>query len=345
MLPIPAPVPYALPYVLRKNRRSFIVFFAIILLLCIAPWLYFAASTDPAGDPVTWIGCFLFVAFFGLLLLGSVSGKIILTEDRISSREWFFWKEMEYARITAVRFYYKDAGEGGTVPMLELSGDTGKKITINLGMYASPANLWVIYDVLKKKAVLAGIHQSPDEFFTVPGETSWGKNALLEPYTLPLILRIDRVSSIIVSVLFLPLIAAIFYFGVFLSPPANLATRVFFLLITGFFLLGYLAFVMPAIRLTEDRISLRTWFFWKELEYTRITVVRFYCRNSYPGWDSEPVLELSGDTGDRITLSFGILISADHLPVIYDVLKKRAPQAGLGKSAEEFFTHPDAIAG
>lgn len=40
------------------------------------------------------------------------------------------------------------------------------RITINLSiMFVSPANLWIIHNVLKKKAGLAGLHKFPEEFF------------------------------------------------------------------------------------------------------------------------------------------------------------------------------------
>lgn len=339
MLSIPAPVPYTLPISLQKNQKIFIPGAVLFLLLGIAPFFFFGMSTDPAGDPVTWSVCFLFAVFWGLVFLGVVSSNVRFTEDRISTREWFFRKEIEYARLTAVRFSYRNGGGGGSVPILELSSDNGNKITLNLAMYGSPANFWIIYDVLKKKAGLAGIHQSPDEFFTVPGETAWRKNILPEQYSLPLTLRINRGPFIGLSVFFLPLIAAILWFGVVLSPPPNLVTWVLFIVITAFFLLPYLSMILPAIRLTEDRISCRKWFFWKEMEYARITGVRFSYRNS------DPMLELSGDTGNRMTVEFGGFISPEHLPIVYDVLKKKAGLAGLHQSPEEFFAHPDVNAG
>jgi hypothetical protein len=340
MLPIPAPVPYTLPLTLRKNRRPVITFSVGILLLCIAPTLYFATITNPPRTVGEWLIFFFIAGFFVLLFLGGLSNKIRLTEDRISYREWFFTKEMEYSRITKVRFYFRDAGRGGSIPTLKLSGGAGHPIAINLSMYASPANLWILYDILKKKACRVDLEKSPDEFFTIPGETAWRKNLQPKRYTLPLTLRIDRASFITISVIFLPLIAAILSFGVVFSPPPNLATWALFILITVFFLLLYLAMSLPAIRLTEDRISCRKWFFWKVIEYTKITKVRFYYRPSWPSWDSNPILELSGDTGDTITVNFGMIISVDHIPVIYDVLKKKAGLAVLNKSPEEFFAHP-----
>ena len=335
MLSISAPMPYTLPLSLQKNKKVFIAGSVLFLLLGIAPFFCFGMSTDPAGDPVTWSICFLFAVFWGLAFFGVLSNNVRFSEDRISSREWFFWKEIEYARITAVRFYYRNMGRGGSIPILELSGDNRRKIAINLAMYGSPANLWIIYDVLKKKSCQADLGKSPEEFLTVPGETAWRKNILPESYTLPRTLRINRGPFIARSVFFLPLIAAIFLFGIVLNPPPNLVTWVLFIVIIAFFLLPYLSMILPAIRLTEDRISCRKWFFWKEMEYARITGVRFSYRSS------NPVLEISGDAGDRMTLSFGMIISPEHLPVIYDVLKKKSCRADLGKSPEEFFAHPD----
>jgi len=166
-------VPYTLPLSLRKNRRSFIAGSVIILLICTAPWLYLAASTDPAGDPATWIMCLLFAAFFGLVFLGVLSDKILLTEDRISCRKWFLWKEMEYRRITAVQFHYRDSRSAWeSDPMLELFGDTGDRITMKFGGFISPEHLPVIYDVLKKNTCQANLNKSPEEFFAHPDATA-----------------------------------------------------------------------------------------------------------------------------------------------------------------------------
>jgi hypothetical protein len=55
-----------------------------------------------------------------------------------------------------------------------------------------------------------------------------------------------------------------------------------------------------------------------------------------------PVLELSGNTEEKITLIFDYqLISPENLPLIYDVLKRKAGLANLNQSPEEFFAHPD----
>jgi hypothetical protein len=81
------------------------------------------------------------------------------------------------------------------------------------------------------------------------------------------------------------------------------------------------------------------------MEYTEITRVRYYYRDTWTFWSSGPVLELSGKSGDRIAMQFGPFISPAHLAVVYDVLKKKAPQANLRNSAGVFFSRPDAIVG
>jgi hypothetical protein len=110
-------------------------------------------------------------------------------------------------------------------------------------------------------------------------------------------------------------------------------------LIAGFF------FVMPAVRLTGDRISYREFFFWQEMEYAEITGVRYYYRDTWTVWSSGPVLELSGKSGDRIAMQFGPFISPAHLAVVYDVLNKKAPQANLRNSPGVFFARPDEMVG
>lgn len=334
MQPIPAPGQYTLPLTLRKNRRTFIASSVIFLLITAFP-LYYLVTTNILDDPTIWIMCFLLAAFFGVFFLGGLSNGIRLTEDRISNRELFFSKEMEFQRITAVRFYIQNSGEVES-PILELSEDSGTTITINLGMFDSQKNRWIIYDVLKKKASRAGIKKSFEEFFTDPdAATPWRRNLKPGPYQLPLTLRMGLGTFIALSVLFLPFIG-IAIFSTWLPGPLAGA---------GVGLL-YLNTITQGIRLTEDRISYREWFFSKEMEYQRITAVRYhYYKSTWAFWNWGPALELSGDSGDTITMKFGTLINPEHLPVIYDVLKKNAIRADLRNSPEEFFAHPGAIAG
>jgi hypothetical protein len=343
MVPIPVPEPYTFPVTLRVTRKIFIGNIAFGLLF-VGIFLYGLITINPSVDPMTWIICLLAGVLLGVTSLEIISREIRLTDDRIFYREWFYWREMEYTKITAVQYYYQiESQSGGKFPILELSGRAGTKMALGLGMFESPANLWIIYDVLRKKAIRADICQTTETFFADPNAIAWQRIKEPEPYTLPLTLGVDRGSSILLSVLFLPVIAGILYFGVFLSPPQNLATWVFFFLITGGFLIGYLALVMPAIRLSGDRISCRDHFFAKEMEYRRITAVRYYYRDTWSAWDSGPVLELSADTGDMITISLGMFISSEHLPLIYDVLKKNAPRANLPQSPREFFARPGTI--
>jgi hypothetical protein len=164
-----------------------------------------------------------------------------------------------------------------------------------------------------------------------------------EPYTLPLTLRIDRSVPVNMSILSLTVI--LLFVSAITNPPGTLAGWMLCFLITAGLLLVCFFFVLPAIRLTGDRISYRELFFWKDIEYTRITGVRYYFRDTWTFWTSGPVIELSMDSGDRIAMQFGSFISPAHLPVIYDVLKKKAPQAGLRNSPGVFFSRPDAIVG
>jgi hypothetical protein len=295
---------------------------------------------------VTWILCLLLAAGLGISCLDTISRGIRLTEDRISYGKWFFWKGLEYTRITAVRFYYRIAQRGVKLPMLELSGDTGNKITIDLGLFDTPTNLGIIYDVLNKNARHADFSNSPEAFFTDPGANALKGHMVPEPYTLPLTLRVARSTFMFWSILCLPIIAAMVYFAAIGSPPPNMVTWALVFLMIGGFSLLYLYFILPAIRLTEDKISYREHFFSKEMEYTTITAIRYYYRDSRSVWDSGPVLELSGDNGDKITMRFvNSFISPKNLPIIYDVLKKNASRAGIHKSPEEFFAHPDITAG
>jgi uncharacterized membrane protein YobD (UPF0266 family) len=227
-------------------------------------------------------------------------------------------------------------------PILELSQDTGYRIAIDLSPVFSPANLSIIYDVLKKKAGLAGLRSSRVEFFTDPGVIAARGNMLPipepEPYTLPLTLRVDRGSFIIWSVICMPLIAATLYFGIILNPPPNMQTWVLLLLIIAILGISYLVLIMPRIRLTEDRIFYRDLFFWKEIQYERITGIRF--SSHYHSL----VLELPQDTDHKITINLSPVISPANLSIIYDVLKKRAGLADFHTSSVEFFAVPGATA-
>jgi hypothetical protein len=327
-------VTYTLPLSLRKNLRTFIASSVILLLITAFP-LYYLVTTNILDDPAIWMMFFLLAAFFGFIFLSGLSNEIRLTEDRVSCRESFFSKEMEYTRITAVRFYIQYSGKT-EYPILELSGDSGTTITINLGLFDSPANRWIIYDVLKKKATRAGINKSMEEFFTDPYRaTPWRRSLLPGPYRLPLTLRMSLGTFVALSVLFLPSIGILIFSPWMPGPPLG----------AGIGLL-YLNTITQGIRLTEDRISYRKWFFSKGMEFQRITAVRYYYyQNTWAFWNWGPVLELSGDSGDTITMKFGTLINPEHLPVIYDVLRKNAIRADLRNSPEEFFAHPNTMAG
>jgi hypothetical protein len=342
MLSTPAPEQYTLPRILRITRNKFIVN-SVITLLIIAVPLYCLVTTNIRDKPVTWILFLLFVAVLGLSYLATISHVIRLTEDRISYRKWFFTNEMEYTRITAVQFYYRSIGRGGKVPMLELSGENGDKILIDLILFDSPANLWIICDVLKKNARQVALHQTPKEFFAHPGETAWKRNIPPGSYTLPLTLRVARKTFIFRIVVFLMGIGFLLFLFI-THPPSDMGSWISFSLMWAVFLLISLPLILPPIRLTEDRISYRKIFFWKTLEYERISAVRFYYLDPVSGMG--PVLELSGNAGDTITMSFDYqLISPENLPIIYDVLKKKAGLVALNKSPEEFFAHPDAMVG
>ena len=340
MQPLPAPEPYTLPLTMRIDRGSFIVF-SVIFLPGIAAALFFAAVTaSPMTDMSAPALFLLFAAVLLFIYLHAITYRIRLAEDRISC-SWFFLRyEIDYTRITAVRFYYQvwggQVGECIKIPMLELSGDSGPMITISLGTLDKPENRGIIHEVLKKKASRADIAKSPEEFFLDPAVTAWRKNLLLQPYLLPLTLRVKLSIFITASVIILPLIAYFVSLAAFGRLPEDLVGCVFFFLVTAGLLHVYLSLVLPAIRLTGDRICYRKRFFWKEMEYSRITAVRFYYQDTWIAWTSGPVLELSGDNGETITMSFCTLISPENLPVIYDVLKKKAPRAGLRNSPGVF---------
>jgi hypothetical protein len=342
MQPIPAPEPYTLPLTMRTPRSSFILS-SVIYLLFIALLLFFATAT-PLVTGEGWTMVFLIAAFFGFFYLSFVLPAIRLTEDRISYRIFFGWNEMEFTRITSVRYNYLTGAAywGGKIPMLELSDESGNLILINISLF-DPTNLWIIYDILKKKAPRADLCNSREKFFTDSDTTAWRGNMLPGPYSLPLTLRGNPAFIFSVSVFFLPFIAYFVYLAAYANPTGSVEVWVFFSLIIAVLLLPYLFLILPAVRLTEDGISYRRHFFWKEMEYSRITAVRYYYRDTSTDWNSGPVLELSGDSGDRIAMQFGTFISPAHLAVIYNVLKKKAPQAGLRNSPGVFFARPDTI--
>jgi hypothetical protein len=55
--------------------------------------------------------------------------------------------------------------------MLELSGNSGEKIAINLLPFISPVYLSILYDALQKNAHQAGLRKSGEEFFADPPGT------------------------------------------------------------------------------------------------------------------------------------------------------------------------------
>lgn len=342
MQPTPATEPYTLPLTLRIDRGSFIVFTVIFLLLI--GLLIFFAIVIPLVTIESWIVVLIFTAGLALVYRYIITDEIRLTEDRISYREWFSKKEIEYTRITAVQYHYLIAGEDGAkIRVLEFSMDTSDKITLSLGMGFCPEHLPVIYDVLQKKASRANLGNSPENFFTDSDTAAWRRDMVPGPYVLPLTLRMDGSVPVNMPIPYLLVLFVIMPVAAALATlPITIAGWMLFFLITAGLLLACFFFVMPAVQLTEDRISYREWFFWKEMEYRRITAVRYYYRDTWTVWDSGPVLELFGDNGDRITMKFGTFISPAHLPVIYDVLRKKVPQANLRNSPGVFFAHPDA---
>jgi hypothetical protein len=343
MQPIPAPEPYTLPHTLRITYSTFI-FWSLILLPILAYPLLYLVTTNILDDLAIWILCLLTAAFSLLMYLGAITWEIRLTEDRISYREWFSSKEMEYSRITAVRYYYwNNAWSGTDHPKLELTGDSGTTITINLDMFDSVANRRIIHDVLKEKAGRAGINRFVEDFYAAPNAIPWRMNLQPEPYTLPLTLPKDKGGFRIILIIFLLIIIpGSLIFTVFPGPVGWVCC---FLLIACYWL-GYYLVIRDGweVGLTEDRISYRDRSSRKEMEYTRITAVRYYRRNtdsSYVGL--EQILELSGDNGDTITIRFGPNPDPENIGIIYDVLKKKAHQAGLRNSPGVFFAHPEAI--
>ena len=342
MQPTPAPEPYTLPLTMRIGRGSFIVF-SVIFLPIIAALSHSAVFTDTPSTMEEWVIWFLMAAFFSLLYLGIITQEMRLTEDRISCREWFSWKEMEYKRITAVRYYYwVNAWSGTNHPKLELTGDSGTSITINLDMFDSPKNRRIIHDVLKKKATRADINKFVEDFYADPNAIPWRKNLQPGPYTLPLTLPKDKGGFRTILIIFLLIILpGSLLFTVF---PGPVGWVVCFLLIACYWL-GYYIFIRPGweVRLTEDRISYQEHSSGKEMEYKRITAVRYYRRDTGAEAGLEQILELSGDNGDTITISFGTNPGPENIGIIYDVLKKKAPRADLRNSPGVFFAHPDTI--
>jgi hypothetical protein len=341
----PVPEPYTLPLTIRASRNEYIGFFVIWLLCGGAISLYTLVTTDPWVNLETWTCALVLFAGTGLLFLGPViTFKIRLEEDRISCREWFFLKEMEYSRITAVRFYVQQT-EMVNIPTLELTVDSSYKITIGLSMGDTPANRSILYEVLKKNATRAGINKSFEDFFSDPDTPpSWRKGLLPQSYSLPLTLRTNEHPFSFWLIISAFLTAGLVITAIFINTMMNMAGWVVLLVGVGGIAFAYFWDSLPAIRLTEDRISCREQTSWKEMEYTQITVVRFYNRDGSSDPDSAPVLELSGDSGDTITIGPGMFANPGNIWIIYDVLKKKAPQAGLRNSPQVFFYHPEAKA-
>ncbi|NMB78319.1 MAG: hypothetical protein GYA23_04420 [Methanomicrobiales archaeon] len=335
--------PYTLPLTMRITYGPFILLTVFIFLPLVAGPVYLAAFADPPDNIGVSMICFVILAGFFLFYLNGIMQEIRLTEEMMCYREWFFWKELEFKTITAARISFRPT-EIGNLPVLELSRDSGPTISISFSPFDSPKNRFVIYDVLKKKATRAGIYKSWEEFFTDPDANPKIKDLLPQPYTLPLTLPKNKSDFKTIVIIFLLIILpGSLLFTIF---PGPIGWVVCFLLIAGYWL-GYYFVIRSGwkIRLCEDRICYQERSSRKEMEYQRITGVRYYRQETGLEEGLEQVLELTGDNGDTITISFGTSPNPESLGILYDVLKKKAPGANLGNSPGVFFYHPDGTAG
>jgi len=155
------------------------------------------------------------------------------------------------------------------------------------------------------------------------GAASLRKNLQPEPYTLPLTLTGRSGLNIIWIICLLIIVPGSLILTVF---PHPIAWAFCFLLMACYWL-GYLIAIMPGgeVRLTEDRISYYEQSCWKEMEYRRITAVRYYRRNKSLKAGLEQILVLFGDNGDTITMNFGTNPHPEYSGIINDMLRKNAP--------------------
>jgi hypothetical protein len=121
-------------------------------------------------------------------------------------------------------------------------------------------------------------------------------------YTLPYILRINRIPFIALSVIFVPLISVIAFELISTGPGNDPVGWAAGLAIAVIFALFWLGFITQQIRLSDDRLSYRKWFVAKEMDYSSLSEISFYYREMGRGIHA-PFVELSGSVGEKMAIN------------------------------------------
>jgi len=161
------PVNYTLPYTLRFSGPR--TYFRYLWLLITGE--HKLANSGHGNAEMWWTDDLAMVILFTFTWLGSVTQKVHLSEDRLSYRKWWSAKkEMEYSSLSRVSFYFRDSRYGIGPPVVELWGYTGESLLINLFPLKDGAKIWVLHDVLKRKAPQAKMERSFESIFPEPGD-------------------------------------------------------------------------------------------------------------------------------------------------------------------------------
>jgi hypothetical protein len=166
----------------------------------------------------------------------------------------------------------------------------------------------------------------------------------METVVLPHVIRINRIPFIAMTAIFPPLITAILVALAWGNPLKDIIGWCAGLLIAIVFSIWYLAFITQEIRLSEQKISYRQWFFLKEMQYGGISEIRCYYRYVKRGPD-RPVLEILGKSGETIPINLLPFLNRKNMLDIFNVLQGHVPQADLKKCWKELFSESDDSAG
>jgi hypothetical protein len=165
------PVSYKLPYTLRIDRNTLVAKF-VIFMMPIACLAFILAAYSPPGNEIAKCAVVLvFVAMVTPIWLDSAMYEVQLSEDLLSYRGLLVKKEMGYSSISDISFYYNYV-KGGKIPMylpfVELRDYTGESLLIGLRPFKSETKIWVLHDVLKRKAPQATMERSFEKIFQKP---------------------------------------------------------------------------------------------------------------------------------------------------------------------------------
>lgn len=167
------PVSYTLPYTVRPARKALVLKF--VLFMAPIAMIAFALAYSPPGNEIDKYTIILgFVALVIPIWLVMTTLEFQLSEDRLSYRIWFLKKEIEYSSISKISFCQKyiSGGKAGMYkPYMEIQGNNGESLSISLHLFLNnETDIWVLHDVLKRKAPLAMMDLSFEKLFPELGD-------------------------------------------------------------------------------------------------------------------------------------------------------------------------------